>query len=68
MLRDYTEIMEANPDAFTIWNIQNPSPTDKLRFGTLASKPDENDLLEMKREELSSAYIPLFVIRFCHVN
>ena len=66
MLRTYTEIMEVNPDAFVTWNTPNPFPADKLRFGTLASKPDENDLSVMKREELPSAYIPLLVIRMCH--
>jgi len=63
MLQAYTEIMEANPNAFEPRNLQNLPPVDKLRFGTLASKPGETDLSIMKYEELPSAYIPLLVLR-----
>lgn len=66
MLQTYTEIMETNPDAFELPVVQNAQVGSHLKFGTLTAKLNESDLLNMKCEELPSAYIPLLVLRMCN--
>jgi len=60
MFRTYTEIMEANPNAFESGREKNQSQ-DKFRFGTLMTKPDEIVLSRMEHEEMPSPFTLLSI-------